>query len=460
MELCREENVESTHVADVTATGRMRMFSGSEMIVDLAREFIDSAGAKHYTEIEIAAVEDRDPFRRDIAGDSLAERVEADLSSDNVLFTEGIDRDVRLHDRSLDRADALRRPHADHRDSGVGAETPVGDAYTDTASIMAFGYNPDLMSWSPYHGAAYSVVEACAKVVAAGARYDRMRFSYQEYFERMSSPASWGKPMAALLGTLKMQVALGLPSIGGKDSMSGTFRDINVPPTPRGLRHHDRRRTHGHKPRAQACGRQTLPYTPPSARRPHARHRRPEPQLYVRLGQDRTGYDHGGMGYRLRRRSRSAGQDVVRQPHRSRSRMRRTYSVRPLLRLDSGREQPHAQLRVGRAARYDGSRPSAYDQRRAHVDRLSAGGQHRAIQHRISRPRTPRRSYPAGRLPSQGRRISRRAGRQGKGLHSGIPRHQLRLRHGARIPPRRRRGRRGGIPQPYFRTTYSRRSTR
>ena len=68
---------------------------------------------------------------------------------------------------------------------------PVGDAYTDTASIMAFGYNPDLMSWSPYHGAAYSVVEACAKVVAAGARYDRMRFSYQEYFERMSSPASW-----------------------------------------------------------------------------------------------------------------------------------------------------------------------------------------------------------------------------------------------------------------------------
>ncbi len=130
--------------------------------------------------------------------------------------------------------------------------------------------------------------------------------------------------------------------------------------------------------------------------------------------------------------------------------MRRTYSVRPLLRLDSGREQPHAQLRVGRAARYDGSRPSAYDQRRAHVDRLSAGGQHRAIQHRISRPRTPRRSYPAGRLPSQGRRISRRAGRQGKGLHSGIPRHQLRLRHGARIPPRRRRGRRGGIPQPYF----------
>lgn len=105
------------------------------------------------------------------------------------------------------------------------------DGYTDTASIMAFGYNPFLASWSPYHGAAYAVVDAAAKVVAAGARYDKMRYSYQEYFERMTkSPRTWGKPLGALLGALKMQVELGLPSIGGKDSMSGTFEQINVPP--------------------------------------------------------------------------------------------------------------------------------------------------------------------------------------------------------------------------------------
>ncbi len=98
--------------------------------------------------------------------------------------------------------------------------------------MMAFGYNPEIASWSPYHGAAYAVVEACTKVVAAGGAYDKMRFSYQEYFERMTSdPRSWGKPMSALLGALKMQYELGLPSIGGKDSMSGTFEDINVPPT-------------------------------------------------------------------------------------------------------------------------------------------------------------------------------------------------------------------------------------
>jgi phosphoribosylformylglycinamidine synthase len=107
---------------------------------------------------------------------------------------------------------------------------PVKDHYTNTASIMAYGYNPYIASWSPYHGAEYAIVEAISKVVAAGARYDKMRFSYQEYFERMHNEKSWGKPLAALLGALKMQNEFGLPSIGGKDSMSGTFQDISVPP--------------------------------------------------------------------------------------------------------------------------------------------------------------------------------------------------------------------------------------
>ena len=106
------------------------------------------------------------------------------------------------------------------------------DGYTDTASVMAFGYNPDLARWSPYHSAAYAVVEACTKVACTGADWSGMRFSYQEYFERMTKdPHTWGKPLAALLGALKMQAALGLPSIGGKDSMSGTFESIHVPPT-------------------------------------------------------------------------------------------------------------------------------------------------------------------------------------------------------------------------------------
>ena len=116
-------------------------------------------------------------------------------------------------------------------ESQVSVQKLPTDGYTNTASIMSFGYNPFIAEWSPYHSAAYAVVEACTKVVAAGADYSKMRFSYQEYFERMSSEHAYGKPLSALLGALKMQIELGLPSIGGKDSMSGTFEHISVPPT-------------------------------------------------------------------------------------------------------------------------------------------------------------------------------------------------------------------------------------
>ena len=227
---CREENIEAVEVADVTDTARMRMFYRGRQVVDLSREFIDSAGAKHHAEAAIAAVEARDPFTREVEGATVSERFANNLKDRNVLSQRGARRDVRRHDRRFDCPDAVRRSYAAQRDASVGAKIPT-DGYTDTASIMAFGYNPSIASWSPYHGAAYAVVEAAAKVVAAGGRYDRMRYSYQEYFERMTREAtSWGKPLGALLGALRMQVELGLPAIGGKDSMSGTFQDINVPP--------------------------------------------------------------------------------------------------------------------------------------------------------------------------------------------------------------------------------------
>ena len=230
MKYCREENIEVVQVAEVTDTARMRMYNGDRLVVDLSREFIDSAGAKHYAEARIGRVEQRNPFRRELPGATLAEKMAADLSDDNVLSQRGL---IEMFDSSIGRSTVLM-PFGGRTQ---GSETQVSvqklptDGYTDTASIMAFGYNPFLASWSPYHGAAYAVVEAAAKVVAAGARYDRMRYSYQEYFERMTkNPTSWGKPLGALLGALRMQVELGLPSIGGKDSMSGTFQDINVPP--------------------------------------------------------------------------------------------------------------------------------------------------------------------------------------------------------------------------------------
>lgn len=231
MEYCHSENIEVTHVADVTDTQCMRMFYGDKVVADLQRKFIDSAGAKHYAKAEIAAVEEKNPFRRKVEGESLKEKMVNNLSDPNVVSQKGL---IEMFDSTIGRSTVLM-PYGGElqlTETQVSVQKLPTDGYTNTASMMAFGFNPVISKWSPYHGAAYSMVEACAKVVAAGAHYEKMRFSCQEYFERMTHcPQVWGKPMSALLGSLKMQIELGLPSIGGKDSMSGTFEHINVPPT-------------------------------------------------------------------------------------------------------------------------------------------------------------------------------------------------------------------------------------
>ena len=231
MEYCHSENIEVTHVADVTDTQRMRMFYGDKVVADLQRKFIDSAGAKHYAKAEIAAVEEKNPFRRKVEGESLKEKMVNNLSDPNVVSQKGL---IEMFDSTIGRSTVLM-PYGGElqlTETQVSVQKLPTNGYTNTASMMAFGFNPVISKWSPYHGAAYSMVEACAKVVAAGAHYEKMRFSCQEYFERMTHcPKVWGKPMSALLGSLKMQIELGLPSIGGKDSMSGTFEHINVPPT-------------------------------------------------------------------------------------------------------------------------------------------------------------------------------------------------------------------------------------
>lgn len=227
---CREDNIEVTYVADVKAEPRLRMFYKGETVVDMARSFIDSAGAKHYTSVEVAPAEDRDAFARQVAGDSLRERLLNNLQDPNVLSQKGL---VEMFDSTIGATTVLMPfgGASQETESQVSLQRlPVLEGSTNTASVMAAGYNPFISSWSPYHGAAYAVTESVSKIVASGAAWRGIRFSFQEYFERMSGACSWGKPFAALLGALKMQVGLGLPSIGGKDSMSGTFKDISVPP--------------------------------------------------------------------------------------------------------------------------------------------------------------------------------------------------------------------------------------
>jgi len=228
---CHSENIEVNLVAKVTDRGRMRMFNGNELIADISREFIDSAGARHFAAATVGKVEDKDPFERTVQGGTLADRIESNICDANVASQQGL---VEMFDSSIGRSTVLM-PYGgllQSSETQVSVQKIPADGFTNTASMMAYGFNPYLSEWSPFHGAAYAVVDACAKVVAAGGDWSGMRFSYQEYFERMTSdPHSWGKPLAALLGALKMQRELGLPSIGGKDSMSGTFEHISVPPT-------------------------------------------------------------------------------------------------------------------------------------------------------------------------------------------------------------------------------------
>lgn len=225
---CHEENVEVSFVATVTRSPRLVMFYKGRKIVDIKRSFIDSAGANHYAKAVINYIDDKNPFIKEEK--PLKERVLQTLSDNNVVSQKGL---IEMFDSTIGKSTVLMPFGGKYQKSETQVscqKLPVKDGYTDTASVMAFGYNPYISSWSPYHGAMYAIIEAISKVVSSGARYDKMRFSYQEYFERMHNERSWGKPLASLLGALKMQVEFNLASIGGKDSMSGTFQNISVPP--------------------------------------------------------------------------------------------------------------------------------------------------------------------------------------------------------------------------------------
>ena len=232
MGYCREENIEAVHVADVTDTARMRMFNGDRKVVDLKREFIDSAGAKHYAEARIGAVENRDPFAREVAGETLAERFTNNLKDNNVVSQRGL---VEMFDATIGRSTVLM-PFGGERQltpaQAMAAKIPVLHGQTSTCSLMGWGFNPVISKADPYKGAMDAVIDSVAKVVAAGGSQHRCWMTFQEYFERTKGQAlRWGKPFQALLGALEAQLQLGIASIGGKDSMSGSFEELDVPPT-------------------------------------------------------------------------------------------------------------------------------------------------------------------------------------------------------------------------------------
>ena len=228
-----EENLEAIPVAVVTEDPRLVLVWRGKEIVNISRAFLDTNGAHQETtvEVEIPNKEGNLFEERPDVADVKAKWMET-LADLNVCSQKGL---VEMFDGSIG-AGSVFMPYGGKyqltETQSMVAKVPVQNGKTDTVTMMSYGFDPYLSSWSPYHGAAYAVTESVARIVATGGNYKKIRFTFQEYFRRMTEdPKRWSQPFAALLGAYAAQMGFGLPSIGGKDSMSGTFNDIDVPPT-------------------------------------------------------------------------------------------------------------------------------------------------------------------------------------------------------------------------------------
>ncbi|MDY5212646.1 phosphoribosylformylglycinamidine synthase [Intestinibacter sp.] len=236
IELAGLENLQATHVATVTDTGYLRMFWNGKTIVDLNRAFLDTNGKKQQTDIHVTKVDEENTFfntgKLKVEGETISDKFDSVLKDLNICSQKGL---VEKFDNTIGSNTVLLPFGGKYQRTpiqGMVAKIPVLDGKTTTSSIMTFGYNPKIGKWSPFHGALYAVVESICKLVAVGGDYKTTRLTFQEYFEKLGKDKTkWGKPFSALLGAYYAQKEFGIPAIGGKDSMSGTFEHINVPPT-------------------------------------------------------------------------------------------------------------------------------------------------------------------------------------------------------------------------------------
>ena len=217
-----EENLEATAVATVTDTGRFRIFWRDEAIFDVGRDFINTNGTVQEAEVTVEGF--------DISFDGGSGDLLETLEDLNCCSQKGL---VERFDSTIGAATLLAPLGGRYQLTpalGMAAKLPLFSGETNTGAMMAYGYDPKISKASPFHGAMYAVLESITKTAAMGGDISNIRLSFQEFFEKLNSSESWGKPFSALLGALKVQNALNMPSIGGKDSMSGTFMDISVPP--------------------------------------------------------------------------------------------------------------------------------------------------------------------------------------------------------------------------------------
>ncbi|OKZ84008.1 MAG: phosphoribosylformylglycinamidine synthase [Clostridium sp. 44_14] len=233
LDFAAEENLEAVVVAEVTESPRLVLKWRGKTIVDISRAFLDTNGAHQETDVEVTIPDQDKNYFREKKDTRDLKRAWLDTLRDlNVCSQKGL---VEMFDSSIG-ASTVTMPYGGKTQhtpiQTMIAKLPVLEGKCDTVTMMSYGMDPYLTSWSPYHGAVYAVISSVAKIVASGGDYSKIRFTFQEYFRRLGTdPKRWGEPMAALLGAYDAQMKLGLPSIGGKDSMSGSFNDIDVPPT-------------------------------------------------------------------------------------------------------------------------------------------------------------------------------------------------------------------------------------
>ena len=233
LKYAEEENLEAVAVAEVTEEPRLVLSWRDKVIVDLSRAFLDTNGAHQETDVVVTMPDEKANYFDEKKDTTDVKKAWLDTLSDlNVCSQKGL---VEMFDSSIGAA-SVYMPYGGKYQltptQSMVAKLPMSEGKCDTVTMMGYGLDPYLASWSPYHGSVYAVISSVAKIVAAGGDYSKIRFTFQEYFRRLGEdPKRWGEPMAALLGAYDAQIKLGLPSIGGKDSMSGTFNDIDVPPT-------------------------------------------------------------------------------------------------------------------------------------------------------------------------------------------------------------------------------------
>jgi len=232
LKYANEENLEATVVAEVTEEPRLVLEWRGKEIVNLSRAFLDTNGAHQETTVEVDMPDENKNFFNKQPVNNVKQKWLETLSDLNVCSQKGL---VEKFDGSIGAGSVFMPFGGKYQmteTQTMVAKLPVLKGDCDTVTMMSYGFDPYLSSWSPYHGAMYAVVDSIAKIVATGGDYKKVRMTYQEYFRRMTEdPRRWSQPFAALLGSFDAQMGFGLPSIGGKDSMSGTFNDIDVPPT-------------------------------------------------------------------------------------------------------------------------------------------------------------------------------------------------------------------------------------